>query len=91
MKPLLCLVFGLFSMSEGLSAQDDLDVLVSRSPGQLAVLPDLAVQQVRLDPEGYVVLQVTNGGTAALDVSAEISLLVDGYDQGRFTLSLIHI
>ena len=87
MKPLLCLVFGLFSMSEGLSAQDDLDVLVSRSPGQLAVLPDLAVQQVRLDPEGYVVLQVTNGGTAALDVSAEISLLVDGYDQGRFTLS----
>ena len=86
MKPLLCLVFGLFLMSEGLSAQDDLDVLVSRSPGQLSALPDLAVQQVRLDPEGYVVLQVTNGGTAALDVSAEISLLVDGYDQGRFTL-----
>ena len=87
MKPLLCLVFGLLAMSEALSAQDDVDVLVSRSPGQLSALPDLAVQQVRLDPEGFVVLQVTNGGTAALDVSAEISLLVDGYDQGRFTLS----
>ncbi len=87
MKPLLCLVFGLLAMSEALSAQDDVDVLVSRSPGQLLALPDLAVQQVRLDPEGFVVLQVTNGGTAALDVSAEISLLVDGYDQGRFTLS----
>ena len=87
MKPLLCLVFGLLSMSEALSAQDDVDVLVSRSPGQLSALPDLAVQQVRLDPEGFVVLQVTNGGTAALDVSAEISLLVDGHDQGRFTLS----
>ena len=87
MKPLLCLVFGLLSMSEALSAQNDIDVLVSRSPGQLLALPDLAVQQVRLDPEGFIVLQVTNGGTAALDVSAEISLLVDGYDQGRFTLS----
>ena len=87
MKPLLCLVFGLLSMSEALSAQNDIDVLVSRSPGQLLALPDLAVQQVRLDPEGFVVLQVTNGGTAALDVSAEISLLVDGHDQGRFTLS----
>jgi len=85
MKPLLCLVFGLLSMSEALSAQNDIDVLVSRSPGQLLALPDLAVQQVRLDPEGFIVLQVTNGGTAALDVSAEISLLVDGYDQGRFT------
>ena len=87
MKPLLCLVFGLLSMSEALSAQNDVDVLVSRSPGQLLALPDLTVQQVRLDPEGFVVLQVTNGGTAALDVSAEISLLVDGHDQGRFTLS----
>ena len=87
MKPLLCLVFGLLSMSEALSAQNDIDVLVSRSPGQLLALPDLAVQQVRLDPEGFIVLQVTNGGTAALDVSAEISLLVDGHDQGRFTLS----
>ena len=55
MKPLLCLVFGLLSMSEALSAQDDLDVFVSRSPGQLSALPDLAVQQVRLDPEGFIV------------------------------------